>query len=77
MAVQLAEGPGCSMLTSTTAALACIANVGPGLGLVGPTENYGWMSPTSKVVLSLLMVLGRLEFFAIVVLFTPRFWRGG
>lgn len=77
MAVQLAEGPDCSMLTSTTASLACIANVGPGLGLVGPTENYGWMSPTSKVVLSLLMVLGRLEFFAIVVLFTPRFWRGG
>ncbi|MFK7960748.1 MAG: TrkH family potassium uptake protein [Phycisphaerales bacterium] len=62
--------------TSLTASLACIANVGPGLGFVGPTDNFGWFSGPSKYVLSLLMVLGRLEFFAIVVLFTPRFWRG-
>jgi len=77
MAVHLAEGGDSPLLTSMTASLSCISNVGPGLGLVGPTANYGWMTPTSKIVLSLLMVLGRLEFFAIVVLFTPRFWRGG
>jgi trk system potassium uptake protein TrkH len=76
MAVHLAEGDRTTVLTSASAALSCIANVGPGVGYVGPTDNYGWMTPTSKLVLALLMVLGRLEFFAIVVLFTPRFWRG-
>lgn len=66
---------GCDTLTAATASLASLANVGPGLGAVGPTDNFGGFGPGSKVVLSLLMVLGRLEFFAILVLFTPRFWR--
>lgn len=76
-AVHVAEGGRADTLTSLSAALSCIANVGPGVHAVGPTANYGWMTPASKLVLAMLMVLGRLEFFAIVVLVTPRFWRGG
>jgi trk system potassium uptake protein TrkH len=43
---------------------------------VGATQNYAWLSPGSKVVLCTLMALGRLEVFAIIVLFSPRFWKG-
>ena len=58
-----------------TATLACLMNVGPGLGLVGPVENFDFFSTPAKLLLSLLMALGRLEVFAILVLFMPRFWR--
>ena len=61
--------------TAATASAATLNNIGPGLSLVGATENYGWFSPFSKLVMSLLMVLGRLEVYAILVLFVPRFWR--
>lgn len=70
-----AGGP-CDGLTAISASAACLANVGPGLGAVGATANYGWMTPGSKLLLIGLMALGRLEFFALLVLFTPRFWRG-
>ena len=63
------------LTTVLTASLSCLCNVGPGLGAIGPTENYGFFTDGSKLILSLLMALGRLEVFAIVVLFTPRFWR--
>lgn len=63
------------LITALMAALACVANVGPGLGDVGPTDNFAWLSSGSKVLLSLLMLLGRLEFFALLVLLTPTFWR--
>ncbi len=62
--------------TAATASAATLNNIGPGLGLVGATENYDWFSAPSKMVLSILMVLGRLEVYAIFVLFLPRFWRG-
>ncbi len=61
--------------TAASASLACVANVGPGFGAVGPTENYGHLSAASKGVLTVLMLLGRLEFFALLSLFSPRFWR--
>jgi len=61
--------------TAATASAATLNNVGPGLDLVGALENYGWFSAPSKIVLSILMVLGRLEVYAIFVLFMPRFWR--
>ena len=44
-------------------------------GLVGPTHNYAFLTPQSKILLSVLMLLGRLELFAILVLFVPSFWR--
>jgi trk system potassium uptake protein TrkH len=63
------------MTTAFMAALACVANVGPGLGAVGPTDNYAFFSDASKMVLSGAMLLGRLEFFSLLALFVPGFWR--
>lgn len=63
--------------TNITAVLTCISNVGPGLGHVGPVENFSGYGPFAKVVLSLLMLAGRLELFPILVLFHPSAWRKG
>lgn len=63
--------------TNITAALTCVSNVGPGLGAVGPIENFAGYSAFSKVVLSLLMLAGRLELFPMLVLFHPSIWRKG
>ena len=61
--------------TAATASAATLNNIGPGLARVGAIENYGWFSDASKIIMSLLMVLGRLEVFAVAVLFMPSFWR--
>jgi trk system potassium uptake protein TrkH len=61
--------------TAFSACAATINTTGPGFGKVGAVMNYGWLSPASKIVLSLLMVLGRLEIYAILVLFVPSYWR--
>ncbi len=77
MILEQLNAPGsCDFTTAATASVSCMSSIGPGLGKVGALGNYGWMSASSKSLLSLLMVLGRLEFFPIVVLLTPRFWRG-
>jgi trk system potassium uptake protein TrkH len=73
--VILALLDGADGTTSMMASLACVANVGPGLGLVGPTDNFGFFSPQSKIVLSALMILGRLEILTVAALFLPSFWR--
>ncbi len=65
----------CDFTSAASGALACISTTGPGLEKVGAVGNYGWLSGPSKAVLCLVMALGRLEVFAIIVLFTPRFWR--
>lgn len=62
--------------TNLTAVLACINNVGPGLDVVGPMGNYADFSALSKMVLSADMLLGRLEIFPILILFTFSSWRG-
>jgi len=67
--------PDMDFLSASSAALSTIGNIGPGLHKVGPTETYAWFSHSSKLAMSVLMALGRLELFAIIVLFTPRFWR--
>ena len=66
---------GFDLTTSFTAALTCLANVGPGLGEVGPMGNFAAFSPLSKVVLSLAMLIGRLEIFPMLILFSPATWR--
>ena len=66
---------GFDLTTSFTAALTCLSNVGPGLGAVGPMENIAAFSPLSKVVLSLAMLIGRLEIFPMLILFSPATWR--
>ena len=67
--------PECSITTAATASIATICTVGPGLAKVGAIENYGWFSDASKLLLCVLMAIGRLEVFAVLVLITPRFWR--
>jgi len=64
-----------SFSTSFTAALTCMSNVGPGLDMVGPAGNFAAFSDLSKVVLSICMVIGRLEIFPILVLFSRGAWR--
>ena len=61
--------------TTFTAVLTCIGNVGPGLGAVGPVLNFNVMSGFSKIVLSFLMLLGRLEIFPLLIFFSPKTWR--
>ncbi len=63
------------IITAFTACAATIGNVGPGMELVGPSGNYAGLSNFSKTVLSFLMIIGRLELFAILVIFTPSFWK--
>ncbi len=63
------------IITAFTACAATIGNVGPGMDLVGPASNYAGLSNLSKTVLSFLMIIGRLELFAILVIFTPSFWK--
>lgn len=62
--------------TAASASAATLNNIGPGLALVGAVKNYAWFSNESKIVMTVLMAVGRLEIFAILVLFVPRFWRG-
>ena len=66
---------GYDLTTSLTAVLASLFNIGPGLGDVGPVDNYAFFDPFSKMWLSLLMVMGRLELYSILVLCVPSFWR--
>jgi trk system potassium uptake protein TrkH len=75
-AVMVLETGAIDYNTAATSAFATLFNIGPGFGRVGAMENYAFFTPASKLVLSLLMLLGRLEVFAILVLLTPRFWRG-
>ncbi|MDD5899015.1 MAG: TrkH family potassium uptake protein [Clostridia bacterium] len=63
--------------TNLTAAITVICNVGPGLGAVGPAGNFAGYNGFSKMVLSLLMLCGRLELFPILALFHPAIWKKG
>ena len=67
---------GLDFITSISGAATSISNVGPGLGsVIGPNGNFSSLPDISKWILSLGMILGRLELFAILVLFLPSFWR--
>jgi trk system potassium uptake protein TrkH len=66
---------GVDVLTAFSAVVACIGNVGPGLGEVGPVNNYSGIPALGKWVLSFCMLLGRLEIYTVLVLFMPEFWR--
>lgn len=66
---------GYDFATTITAVEATLNNIGPGLELVGPTGNYAMFSPLAKIVLSLDMLLGRLELFPILLLMMPSTWR--
>ncbi len=66
---------GLDLTTACTAVAASLGNIGPGLGLVGPTQNYALVPPAGKIVLSALMILGRLEILTVLALLIPSFWR--
>jgi trk system potassium uptake protein len=66
---------GLDVVTAFTAVVACVNNIGPGLGGVGPASNYGALTDFQTWVLSFGMLLGRVELLAVLVLLTPQFWR--
>jgi trk system potassium uptake protein TrkH len=75
ISVFLVAATGVDVLTSFASVLACIGNIGPGLGAVGPTDNYAMIPTLAKWVLMLCMLLGRLEIFTVIILFVPEFYR--
>jgi len=66
---------GMDMISAAGAVAATLGNVGPGLGTVGPIDNFADVPAVAKWILSFLMLAGRLEIFTVVVLFTGRFWK--
>lgn len=67
--------PNMDILTAFSSSLTCISNVGPGFGLVGPANDFSGYSYFSKMVLSIEMIMGRLELFPILILFNPGTWK--
>lgn len=66
---------GLDPVTAFTAVIACVNNIGPGLGDVGPAVNYGGLTDLQTWICTFAMLLGRLELLSVLVLFTPQFWR--
>ena len=67
---------GLDFITAFSGAATAISNVGPGLGeMIGPSGNFNELSSFAKWILSFTMLLGRLEIFALLILFFPGFWR--
>ena len=66
---------GSDLLTSISAVAATLGNVGPGLGTVGPAENFAHLSIAAKWILTACMLLGRLEIYTLLVLLIPEFWK--
>jgi trk system potassium uptake protein TrkH len=67
--------PNLDFVSVFSGVIACLFNIGPGLEALGPASNYADLKPLTKYFLAFLMALGRLEFFAILVLFVPALWR--
>jgi trk system potassium uptake protein TrkH len=66
---------GLDVITAFTAIVACLNNTGPGLNQVGPATTYGNLGTFEIWVCTFAMLIGRLELFSVLVLFTPAFWR--
>ena len=66
---------GLDFISAFSAIIACINNAGPGLGVVGPASNYGVLTDFQTWVCTIAMLVGRLEIFTVLILFTPHFWR--
>jgi trk system potassium uptake protein TrkH len=75
VAVLVLVATGLDFVGSLTGAIACITNTGPGLGSVGPAGNYAALTDLQKWVLAATMLLGRLELFTLLVVFSPAFWK--
>ena len=68
-------GRGFDAMTAISTALATIGNIGPGFALTGPAHNYAFFSQIDKIVLSIAMIIGRLEFYTVFLLFSRSFWK--
>lgn len=66
---------GADVVTAFSAAVACVTNMGPGLGAVGPASTYAVLTDFQTWVCTFAMLLGRLELFTLFVVMTPSFWR--
>jgi len=66
---------GLDFLSALTAAISSITNTGPGLGAVGPSNNFAMLTDIQKWLCIMLMLLGRLEIFTVFILFTPAYWK--
>ena len=66
---------GADFNTAIGSVATCLGNIGPGIGDVGPVDNFASISAPGKWVLAFLMLLGRLELFTVLMLFTPYFWK--
>ena len=71
----LVTSTGVDWISSLSAVVSCLGGVGPGMGGVGPFDNYAWLSDFAKWVLTACMLLGRLEFFSLLILLSPAYWR--
>jgi trk system potassium uptake protein TrkH len=72
--ILLLTATGMDLISAATGTIACITNTGPGLGIVGPAGNYASLTDFQKWVCTAAMLLGRLELFTLLILFTPAFW---
>ncbi len=68
-------GRGFDAMTAVSTALATVGNIGPGFALTGPAENYAFFSNADKMLLSFAMIVGRLEFYTVFLLFSRSFWK--
>lgn len=75
LATIIMAATGLDLVSAFTSVAATLGNVGPGLGAVGPANNYAMISGFGKILLSILMLLGRLEIYTVLVLFSISFWR--
>ena len=64
-----------NVVTATSAVVTCISNVGPGFGSIGPMYSFSHMNDFAKIFLAFVMLIGRLELFTVMVLFTKSFWK--
>ena len=66
---------GLDFITAAGAVATCLGNVGPGIGTVGPVNNFAHLPDVAKWILSFFMLMGRLELFTVLLIFTPAFWK--
>jgi trk system potassium uptake protein TrkH len=65
---------GLDLVTSVSTVISSLSNIGPGVGTIGPTENFSHIPGAGKWLLSFLMLAGRLEIYTVLVIFTRNFW---
>lgn len=75
IATIILSGFGLDFVSSITASATALGNVGPGLNLVGPAQNFNFIPYMAKIILAFLMLLGRLELYTVLVIFSPIFWK--